>query len=77
MKKIIDSIIIALENMQPEKPINKRYADYADLKNILIGDCPSCKMSVVYYDRYCRNCGQCLDWDTTRHSKDLYTEYWE
>ena len=77
MKNIIDLLIIALENMQPERPINKKYVDYNDLKNILVGKCPSCKWNVACYNRYCSNCGQKLDWDTTRHSKDIDTEYWE
>lgn len=65
MKEIIDLLIIALENMQPERPINKRYVDYDDLKNVLVGKCPSCKWNVSCYERYCSNCGQKLDWDTT------------
>ena len=64
MKEFIDLLIIALENMQPEKVIKKRYVDYDDL-NILMGKCPACKWEVAHYQRYCSNCGQKLDWDTT------------
>ena len=65
MKEFIDLLIIALENMQPERVINKRYIDYDDLKNVLVGKCPSCKWNVCCYERYCSNCGQKLDWDKT------------
>lgn len=63
MKRIIDLIIIALENMQPEKVIKKRYVDYEFLKNVLVAKCPSCKWNVTCYERYCSNCGQKLDWE--------------
>ena len=77
MKRIIDAVIIALENMQPERPIKKRYVDYEGLKNILIGKCPSCKWNVACYDRYCSNCGQRLDWDTTKTNRPENKLYWE
>ncbi len=70
-------IVLALENMIPKKPIKKRYVDYEDLKNLLIGKCQVCRWEVACYQKYCSNCGQKLDWDTTRYSKDLYTEYWD
>ena len=65
MKRIIDAMIIALENMIPEKVISKRYVDYEHVTNVLMGKCPSCKWNVSCYERYCSNCGQKLDWDTT------------
>lgn len=63
MKKFIDLLIIALENMQPEKVIKKRYKNYEFLKNVLVGKCPSCKWEVTCFERYCSNCGQKLDWE--------------
>ena len=63
MKEFIDLLIIALENMQPEKVIKKRYKNYEFLKNVLVGNCPSCKWEVSCYERYCSNCGQKLDWE--------------
>lgn len=34
------------------------------LENELIGHCPSCQLrwDVAYWQRYCSNCGQKLDW---------------
>ena len=75
MKENKEIIAYALEKQIPRKPIGKRYVDYEDLKNVLIGKCQACKWEVAHYQRYCSNCGQSLNWDTTRHSKDLHTEY--
>ncbi len=65
MKRIMDTVKIALEKQIPKKPVNKRYVDYDDIKNLLMGHCPACKWNVTFYERYCSNCGQKLDWDTT------------
>ena len=56
----------ALDKEIPRKPLNQRYVNYEDLKNILIGKCECCKWNVSHYDKYCSNCGQRLDWDTTK-----------
>ena len=77
MKKNKEIIAYALEKQIPRKPISKRYVDYGDLKNVLIGKCNSCKWPVAHYQRYCCNCGQRLNWDTTRNTMDLYTGDWD
>lgn len=53
----------ALEKQIPKKPIEQRYVNY-EIENELIGHCPSCQLrwDVAYWQRYCSNCGQKLDW---------------
>ena len=62
MKRIIDTVKIALEKQLPKKVTSKKYVDYEYLKNVLIGQCGSCKWTVLHYERYCSHCGQKLDW---------------
>ena len=47
----------------PKKPSEQRYVNY-EIENELIGHCPSCriKWDVSFWQRYCSNCGQKLDW---------------
>ena len=51
--------IEALEKQKSIKPLNQRY-----INKELIGECPSCRLQwdVAFYQRYCSNCGQKLDW---------------
>lgn len=57
------SLIEAREKQIPKKPIEQRYVNY-EIENELIGHCPSCQLrwDVAYWQRYCSNCGQKLDW---------------
>ena len=54
----------ALEKQIPKKPLEQRYVNY-EIENELIGHCPSCriKWDVSFWQRYCSNCGQKLDWE--------------
>ena len=64
MKRTIDTAKIALKKQIPRKVTSKKYVDYERLyqKNFLIGECSSCKWTVLHYENYCCNCGQRLDW---------------
>ncbi len=57
------SLIEAREKQIPKKPLEQRYVNY-EIENELIGHCPSCQLrwDVAYWQRYCSNCGQKLDW---------------
>jgi predicted amidophosphoribosyltransferase len=77
MKKNKEIIAYALEKQIPRKPIGKRYMDYDDLKNVLIGKCPSCRWEVAHFENYCGNCGQRLNWDTTKTNTLDNKLYWE
>ena len=55
-EKAVNLAIEALEKQIPKKPIEQRYVN-----NELIGHCPSCQL-IAYWQRYCSNCGQKLDW---------------
>ena len=59
----LDLAISALEKQMPKKPLEQRYVNY-EIENELIGHCPSCQLrwDVAYWQRYCSNCGQKLDW---------------
>lgn len=59
----INKAIEALEKQIPKRVLNKRYVDYDDLKNLLIGHCEACRWNVSCYEMYCSNCGQKLDWE--------------
>lgn len=49
----------ALKKQLPKRPLKQRY-----MKEELIGVCPSCRLQwdVAFYQGYCSNCGQKLDW---------------
>ena len=59
----LEMAIEALERQMPKKPLEQRYVNY-EIENELIGHCPSCriKWDVAFWQRYCSNCGQKLDW---------------
>lgn len=77
MKANKEIIAYAIEKqIIPRKPISKRYIDYDDLKNVLIGKCPSCKWEVAHYERHCSTCGQRLNWDTTKTNRPDNKLYW-
>ncbi|HZK00625.1 MAG TPA: hypothetical protein VFC79_11480 [Tissierellaceae bacterium] len=55
----LEDAVQALEKQKSIKPLNQRY-----INKELIGECPSCRLQwdVAFYQRYCSNCGQKLDW---------------
>ncbi|NLC14593.1 MAG: hypothetical protein GX768_11200 [Chloroflexi bacterium] len=59
----LEMAIEALERQMPKKPLEQRYVNY-EIENELIGHCPSCriKWDVAFWQKYCSNCGQKLDW---------------
>lgn len=77
MKENKEVIAYALEKQIPRRPIGKRYIDYEDLKDFLMGKCPACEWEVAHYQRYCCNCGQRLNWDTTKTNRPDNILYWE
>ena len=56
---VINLAIQALEKQIPKKPSNQRY-----MNKELMGACSACRLQwdVAFYQRYCSNCGQKLDW---------------
>ena len=65
-EEVLDALQMAseaLEKQLPKKPLEQRYVNY-EIENELIGHCPSCriKWDVAFWQRYCSNCGQKLDW---------------
>ena len=56
---VLNLAIETLEKQIPSVPLNKRIRNEE-----LIGSCPTCKMkwNVGYWEKYCSNCGQKLDW---------------
>lgn len=58
-RQVVKIAIEALEKQIPKRPLKQRY-----MNDELIGVCASCKLQwdVAYYQRYCSNCGQRMDW---------------
>lgn len=56
---VLNLVIKSLEKQISLAPLNKRIRNEE-----LIGSCPTCKMkwNVGYWEKYCSNCGQKLDW---------------
>ncbi len=48
----------ALDKQIPKKPDN-----FVRLKNLSIGDCPTCGNSTDSWHSYCDKCGRALDWE--------------
>lgn len=57
--EILNIAIQALQKQLPKIPLNQKYVNKE-----LMGICPSCRLQwdVAFYQRYCSNCGQKLDW---------------
>ena len=62
-KQALELGVKALEKQMPKKPIKIRGSYFGKGKG---GDCPNCKAGVNSIEyKYCRICGQALDWSDT------------
>ena len=61
-KKVIEALEMAIADM--EKQIPKKPLDVVtDDNEFICMICPSCEqIAVEFNDKYCRRCGQALDW---------------
>ena len=52
----------ALEKQIPQKTTKRQYVPNGTL---IYGHCPNCDCFTKNFFKYCRNCGQALDWSDT------------
>lgn len=52
----------ALEKQIPKKTTKRQYVPNGTL---IYGHCPNCDWFTENFFKYCRNCGQALDWSDT------------
>ena len=58
----IMSVLSALEKQIPKKTTKRQYVPNGTL---IYGHCPNCDWFTENFFKYCRNCGQALDWSDT------------
>lgn len=52
----------ALESQAPRVPVEQKNTHQERIGRVRVGECPICQWAVVFYESYCSNCGQRLDW---------------